>query len=337
MKLRLFVFGLAGAVCVYGQMYGKDKKGFDFQDACFKNPALPYCPMRDFVNKPAKGKADAKSGPLPEMPSTIDAVGIDWRFADPAADLVAVLDSSRLSTSTLSHNLLDQLGSNQGLTQEEQQTVFRALSGVSQVAISVHDGAILMLVTGRAEGSVLPALESSWKAVPLSDSTVLIGPAAAVDEASQRLNSYDEPGELASIALQRPASQTFWMTASAKLAGEPAVSAGVKRIELTASLQDGLISDTTFEFDPAADPSAIGAWLKTLGKGKIDGNTVNVTFSMDEDQVNRNVSKIASSALGQRLGTVVGSARFIPVRDTATTVHTKPVIYGLSGGPKEAK
>ncbi len=337
MKLRLFVFGLTSAACLYGQMYGKDKKGFDFQEACFKNPALPYCPMRDFVNKPKKGDANSMSGPVPEMPYTIDAVGIDWRFADPAADLVAVLDCSRLSASALSHNLLDQMGSNQGLTQEEQQTVFRALSGVSQVAISVRDGAILIFVTGRAEGSVLPALEAGWKALPLSENTVLIGRAAAIDEASERLNSYEAPGELASIALRRAVSRGFWMTASAKLAGEQAVGAGVKRIELTASLQDGLTSDTAFEFGAGADPDAIGAWLKSLGNGKIDGNAVHVTISMDADQISRNVGQIASSPLGLRLGTVVSSARFIPVRDTATTVHTKPVIYGLSGGPKEAK
>lgn len=173
-------------------------------------------------------------------------------------------------TATFSRGLIDQLGSNQGLTPAEQQNVFRALSGVTQVAVSAHDGAVLMMVTGRAEGPVLPALEPSWKALPLSESTVLIGPSAAVDQASQRLTADDALGELASVAQQRPVTQAFWMSESVKLAGEGAVSAGVKRFELTASMQDRLTSDTAFEFDTA--PEVIGAWLKDLGDAKIDGN-----------------------------------------------------------------
>ncbi len=337
MKLPVLAFGLASAVCVYGQAYGKDKKGFDFQEACFRNPSLPYCPQRDFVNKPAKGDANSKSGPLPAAPSTIDATGVDWRFADPSADWVAVLDGSKLSASSFSRGLIGLLGSNKGLTPAEQQNAFRALSGVSQVAVSAHDGALLMMVTGRAEGSVLPALDSGWKAVPLSESTVLIGPSAAVEGASQRLTANNAPGELASIAQQRPVTQAFWMTQSVKLAGGGAVSAGVKRFELTASMQDRLTSDTAFEFDAAPDVNAIGAWLKSLGDAKIDGNAVHVMISMDPDQTRQNVRQIASSPLGHGLGAIVSSARYLPVRDTATTVHTKPVIYGLAGGPKEAK
>jgi hypothetical protein len=336
MKLRGFVFCLASTYCLYGQ---KPPKGFDFDEACFRNPSLPYCSMRDFVNKPA-AKGGPKGGPSTYSETktpTIDAAGIDWRFADPSADSLAVLNCSNLSATPFAHSLIDQFGSKQGLTPQEAQNIFRALSSVKQVALSVREDKILLMVTGRAEDSILPAPAAGWKTVPLGGTTILIGHADAVDQALQRLATDRTLGELPRAAQQRKGDNEFWAVWSARLAGQAAISAGAKRFELMASMGDRLTTDTVFEFDEAPDPTVIHAWLNTLGDAKIEGNAVRLKVSMEADETRRNFSQIALSPLGQRLGAIVNSARYLPVRDTATTVHTAPVIFGLDGGPRELK
>src|ERR1700733_4670242 len=336
MKLRVFVFGLAWTYCLYGQ---KPPKGFDFDEACFRNPSLPYCSMRDFVNKPAPAAKGGKPAysvgtSTPGATATTDAAGIDWRFADPSADALAALKCSNLSATPFAHSLIDQLGSSQGLTPEEAQRVFRALSDVNQVALSVHEGKIVLMVTGRAADSILPAPEAGWKAVPLGGDALLIGHADAVDQAFQRLSMDSALGELPGQARRRTGDSDFWAAWSAKLAGQEAVGAGAKRFELTASMRNRFTSDTVFEFDGAPDPSAIHAWLSTLGDAKIEGNVVHARISLETEEARRNLNQIALSALGQRLGVIVTSARYLPVRDTGAA-RTKPVIFGLDGGPQE--
>ena len=267
MKLRVLVFGLAWAFCLYGQ---NNKKGFDFTEACFKNPRLPYCPGRDFAPKPdPKGGSNSGTGSYAtagEVASTIDAAGIDWRFADPSADALAVLNGGKLSAASLAHTLIGQLGSNHGLSPAEAQNIFQALSGVKQIALSVREDKILLMVTGRPPDSILPAPKPGWKSVPLGGTALLMGNADAVDQASQRLASVDNPlGELQGMAQQRPGESEFWAAGSAKLAGQAAAGAGVKRFELIASMLDRFACDTVFEFDAAPDPSAIRTWLSTLG------------------------------------------------------------------------
>jgi hypothetical protein len=149
MKIRILAFGLAWTLCLYGQ-----RQRFSWQESCFKNPGLPYCPGHDFAVKPTKdGKtpsAGTSPGTLPSMSSTVDAGGIDWRFADPSADALAVLNCSKLSASPLAHSLIDQLGADQGLRQPEVQNIFRGLSGVDQVALSVREDRIVFwLPAGR--------------------------------------------------------------------------------------------------------------------------------------------------------------------------------------------
>jgi len=337
-KLRVFVVGLAWTFCLCGQ-----KKGFDFAEACFRNPSLPYCPNRDFVIKPPKGGAPSSGAYSGASPSTagqaitIDAAGIDWRFADPSADALAALNCSKLPGSSFAHSVIDQLASNQGLSPAEAQNIFRALSGVSQVALSVRADTVLILVTGRAADAILPALQSGWKSIPVGEHALLIGQAAAVDQASRRLSMDSALGELPQTAQQRPAGSEFWVVGSAKLAGQEAVSAGVTRFELTASIWDRLTSDAAFEFAGAPDPSAIRPWLSTLGDAQVEGNAVLARMSMDADETRRNLTQIAMSPLGRSLGAFIQSARYLPVRDTAATVHTKPVIYGLDDGPREVK
>ncbi len=332
----MLVLGLAWTFCLHGQ-----KKGFGvFTESCFRNPALPYCPGRDLAPKP-EPKGGAKSGAYgmagPTVGSTIDAAGIDWRFADPDADAVAVLNSSKLSAAPLAHSLIDQLGSKQGLTQDEAQNVFGTLSGVSQVALSVRGDKTLLMITGRPPDSILPAPKPGWKAVPLGTNTVLMGNADAVDQASQRLAMNSGLGELPSAAQQRTIDSEFWTAGSAKLAGQEAVSAGVKRFELTASMRDSLASETVFEFDEAPDPGAFKSWFDSLHDAKLEGSDVRVSTLMEADVTRRNAGVIAASPLGQRLAAIISSARYLPVHDTGAAVHTHPVIYGLDGGPREVK
>ena len=336
MKIRILAFGLAWTLCLYGQ-----HQRFSWQESCFKNPGLPYCDGHDFAVKPNKdGKtpsAGTSPGTLPSMPSAVDAGGIDWRFADPSADALAVLKCSKLSASPLAHSLIDLLGANQGLSQPEVQNIFRGLSGVDQVALSLREDRIVLLVTGRTPDSILPVPEAGWKAVSLAGNAILIGHAGAVDQAVQRLSMASPLGELAGRALNRPADSEFWAVGSAKLGGPEAVTAGVKVFSVTASIRDRLASDTAFEFNGAPEAGAIRAWISTLADPKIEGNVVHVRMSKDADETRQSSGQIAVSPLGQRLGALIISARYLPVRDTAITVHTKPVIYGLDDGPREVK
>jgi hypothetical protein len=335
MKIRVLIFGLSCAITLSAQ-----HQHFSWQESCFKNPGLPYCPGHDFAVKPTKPgakKNGTSTGALPSTAETIDASGIDWRFADPSADALAVLNCGKLSDSPVAHNLIDQLGVNQGLSQADLQKIFRAFSGVEQVALSVHEDRIVLLVTGRAPDSILPVPEAGWKAVSLGGKAVLIGHGDAVDQAVQRLSLASPLAGLAEMALERLADSDFWAVGTAKLAGQEAVNAGVKRFSLTASMRDRLTSDTAFEFDQVPDATAIRPWLSTLSDPKLDGNVIHSTMSMETVETPQRFGQIATSPLGQRLGALIKSARYLPVRDTSTTVHTKPVIYGLDDGPRETK
>ena len=94
------------------------------------------------------------------------------------------------------HSLIDQVAVNQGLTTAESQKIFRALSSIKQVAISARQTTIVILVKGRPAEAILPAVENGWKARPLSQDSLLIGHADAVEQAYQRLLSDIELGDL---------------------------------------------------------------------------------------------------------------------------------------------
>jgi hypothetical protein len=330
MKIRVFASVLVCTVCLQGQHH------FSWQDACFKNPAAPYCPGHEYAVKPTKNGTPAPGLPgSPFTNSAIDASGIDWRFADLSPDALLVLNCRKLSASPQAHQLIDQLAAKQGFSQAEAQNIFRKLSSVEQVALSVRDNHVALMLVGRAPDSVLPAPESGWKAVPLARNALLIGDVQAVDQAVQRISTESPLGELASLAQQRQADTEFWAAGSAKFAGEAAANAGVKQFSLTASLHDSFRSDTAFELNSVPDAKAIQPWLSSLGDAKVEGNIVHAMVSMEGD--GQNLDKIASGPIGERLGVFIRSARNLPVRDTPTTVHTKPVIYGLDEGAKEVK
>jgi hypothetical protein len=235
--------------------------------------------------------------------------GIDWRFADPSADALAGFNFSKLSSSPLARGLIAQLVSSQGATEADIQKIFAGLCGADKIALSLRDNQIVMMVTGRAPDSILPALEAGWKAVPAPGNAVLLGHAAAVDQALQRIAVEGPPAELQT-------DSEFW-------AAGPAGLAGVKRVSLTVSIRDRVTSDVAFEFDGVPDASKLPA---TLGDAVIEGNTVHVRAGDGQ---------IAGSPLGQRLVSLVMAARYLPQRGLAGAAHAKPVIYGLDSGPKE--
>jgi ribosomal protein L27 len=250
---------------------------------------------------------------------------------------LAVLQGSKVSASPVGHDLIDQLGATGGLSRADVQNILRGLSSVHQVALSIRQDRVVLLVTGRAPDTILPSPEAGWKAVSLGGDALLIGHSDAVDQAFQRLLTSSPLSELASKAQERQADSEFWMIASAKIAGPEAVGAGVKLFWLTASMRSDLTSDTTYELNGVPEAGKIRAWLGTLADPKVEGNAVHVRIAMGADETRKNFGQIAASPLGQQLGTLIKSAKYLPVRDTATTVHTKPVIYGLDDGAREVK
>ncbi len=84
--------------------------------------------------------------------------GIDWQFVDPFADAVAGFNFRGLSSSPLARRLIAQLGTNQGISEADIKKIFDGLSGVEQIALSMRDNRIVVMVTGRVSDSTLPAL-----------------------------------------------------------------------------------------------------------------------------------------------------------------------------------
>jgi hypothetical protein len=55
---------------------------------------------------------------------------------------------------------------------------------------------------------------------------------------------------------------------------------------------------------------------------------------MEPAELQQKFGQIVASPVGERLAALVDAARYLPVRDTTVPQQTKPVIYGLEGGPK---
>lgn len=328
--IRILALSLVAMASLYGQGYGH------WQNYCFDHPASPVCPSHEFYDKrPAPPKAatppSVVTNPLPSTPRTatpslIVVGGIDWRFADPLADALIGFNFSGLSASPLARSLIAQLGAKQGLTQADLQKIFDGLSGVDQLVLSVHDDRIVVMIAGRVTDLNLPAPEAGMKAVPVSGSAMLVGHADAVDQAVQRIAMKGPPSELTRLAEERQVSSEFWVIGSARLVGPQAVSAGVKRFSLTASIRDRLTSDVALEFYGAPDAKALEMWQTTLGAATLEGNVVHARMSMEAGEVQQKFGQIAAGPFGERLAALVEAARYLPMRDTTIPKQTKPVI-----------
>jgi len=342
-RIRILALGLVGAACLCGQ-----SRRFSWQDLCFKNPAAPVCQGHDYaIKKPPA--ASAKSTPTPSVvtsphssaprivtPTVIVVGGIDWRFADPFADALVGVNISRISASPIARGVIALLGTKQGLSEADMQKIFDGLSGVDQVALSVHNNRVVAMITGSAADSRIPSSEPGLKAVPISAGAMLVGHSDAVDQAMQRITMKIPPNELMRLAEERQASSEFWAIESASALGPQASSLGVKRFSLTVWIRDRVTSDVTLELNGAPSASALRTWQTQFGSGAVvEGNAIHARAQMEAVEVQQKVGQLADGPLKPSLAALVEAARYLPVRDNAVPKQTKPIIYGLDGGPRE--
>jgi hypothetical protein len=334
--LRSFAFGLLFAAGLYGQKTHK----FSWQDACFNNSTAPYCMgHEDAIKRSARTKeAVARNAGTPreETPLPVISGGIDWRFADPLADAIAGFDLKEISASPLARRLVIQLGLAEGVTEADMKKKLGGLFGVRQVAISTRDSRIVAMISG-ASVSTLPALQAGWKAVPVStggsNDTILVGHADAVDQALQRIAMNGPLSESTRLAQERQLSSEFWAVGSGRFIGPQGEGPTLQRFSLALSVQDRFASDVTFEFNGVPNAGALPFW-PTLSDAAIENNTIRTRTSLEGDEAQQRVGQMANSSLGQRLAALVMAVRYLPFRDITVLKQTKPVIYGLDGGPK---
>jgi hypothetical protein len=342
-KIFFLTLGLACA----GSLCGQHR--FSWQDACFNNPAAPYCAGHDYAIKPpaktkkgAPGSVAADSDPVPSAPesvtpSVIVVGGINWRFADPLADAIVGVNASGLSASPLARRLVARLGAGQGIAEADLGKIFDGLSGVYRVALSVRNNRSVFMITRRGTDLTIPPVDAGWKAVTVGGNAMLVGHADAVDQAAERIAAEAPLAELARLAEEWQADSEFWAVGSAAFLGPQAVGAGIKRFSMAVSIRDRFTSSAAFEFDGVPDANTLQKWPSTLGAAMIDGHVVHVRTSLKNDEVDQSFGQIAVSPLGERLATLVKAAQFLPGRDNAPPKSTKPVIYGLDSGPKQVK
>ena len=152
---------------------------------------------------------------------------------------------------------------------------------------------------------------------------MLFGPADAVDQAMQRIAENGPVPQLALSAWQRQANNEFWVAGSAKILGEQAVNAGVKRFLLTMSIRNRISSDLAFEFNATPSAKTIEEW-SSLGAATVDGNTLRSRMSIEGGE--SQFGDIVASPAGERLAALVAAAKYLPARDTTAPKPTKPVI-----------
>ena len=186
------------------------------------------------------------------------------------------------------------------------------------------------MITGGVSGLTLPAAEAAMKTYPVSGNSMLFGAADAVDQAVQRITAKGPLSDLAQAAGERQASSEFWAIGSGSAMGQQGVDAGVKRFSLMVSVRNRLTSDVAFEFN--APPSA--KTLSMLPGAEVYGNVVHARTSIEASEVPQRFGEIVASPMGERLAILVEAARRLPARDTTAPKQTKPVIFGLEGGPK---
>ena len=288
-----------------------------------------------------RGATDS-SDPLPSTlhnltPSVVVVGGIDWRFADPEAEVLTGFKFSKLAVPPLARSMIAELSKHQGLLEADLQKILAGLSGVDQVALSAREGHVVMMVAGRAEDSILPALKAGLKAMPVVGNALLIGDGEAVDQAVQRISNQGPVADSTRLAAQQAANSEFWTIGSGTLAGPQAVNQGLKRFLMTASFRDGFTGDAALEFDGAPAANALKMWPAAIGAATIDGNVIHVRVSMEADKAEQSFGQIVDSSIGQPLMAFVKVAQYLPVYDANAQLRTKPVIYGLDSGPREVK
>ena len=332
------------AVSLYGQ-YNRGHH-FSWQDSCFNNPRLPYCighesavnhkgeKKNTAVSNGLNGTADAVAEPEYFTPSVVAVGAVDWRFADPSPDALVGFSGASLAASPLARSLIQQLGSGQGLAAADVDKTLDALSGVQHVAISVHDQEIVIMVAGRGTDTILPSTGAGWKVVPVVGNSLLAGHAEAVDRALHRIETQSPPADLTRAAQQIQSESDFWAVGSSKLLGPQFSAAGIKRFALSASMQDHLTTELAVELDAEPNARTPTIWPTSRGDVTVEGKEIHVRTSLEPGGAQQGCGELLASPLGQKLSALVQVTRYLPTPDT--TVHTKPIIYGLDNGPTEA-
>jgi hypothetical protein len=142
------------------------------------------------------------------------------------------------------------------------------------------------------------------------------------------------PNEQMRMAEERQAGSEFWAVVSPGIGGPQMANAGVKRILLTVSIRDRIVSDVAFEFNGAPADRTLRMWQSKLGNATLEGNALHVRMSMEADEVQKKFGQIAAGPVGERLAALVKAARYLPARDASVPRQTKPVIYGLDDAPR---
>jgi hypothetical protein len=270
------------------------------------------------------------SNPAP-LAGEAAAGSIDWRFADPLADVVMGINFGHLSASPLARAVIAQLAARQALTDADVKKIFDGLAGVDQIGVSLKDNRMVVMFTGGVSQMGLPAPQPGMKTLPISGA-LLFGSTEAVDQAAQRINAKGALSELVQSAAERQASAEFWAVGSARAAGQLAIDAGVKRFWLTFSARERLTGEMAFEC--SGPPSAKTVEVLAVPGAAIEGNVVHSTMSMEPGEVRQKFGEVVASPVGDRLATMVGAARQLPTSDVSVLKQTRPVIYGLDSGPK---
>ena len=322
MNLRAIALGLACSAALYGQ-YGGHK--FSWQESCFKNPRLPYCQGNEYAVKPTpapkNGGKTVVTDPVTGKTVAVAApAGIDWEFADPAADAVAGINVTKLMSSPMAHDLMAQWAAGQGFAQPDVERLFEALLGVDQLAVSVRGSQTVVMLTGRATAWRTTSADSDWKSVPAPGGALLFGNGVAVDQALQRLTARP------TIAAEAHTSDEFWAVLSPVLLGSDAEKAGVKRLTLSMTLSDRVGTEASFELSASPDPQR---WPASLPGASVDGTVVHLKNSLDAAALAETLSRLGA---GQGLGALAKVARSLP---TNQIDRSKPVIYGLDDGPRQ--
>ncbi len=336
MKKRVLLSGVACAASLVGQHH------FSWQDACFNNPGAVFCPGHEYAVKKTAPKKGGSSGngaaagpftPRPEdvTPDVIVVGAMNWRFADPQADAIAGFRPTKLSAFSLSRGLIAQLGAVPDQT--DLRKIFEGLPGVEQVAVSVRGDQEVIMVTGGARALTAPTLGAGWKAARVTGNAMVIGPAAAVDQAVQRIDTEAPLSDMARAAGQRQRDD-FSVIGSTTLAGPQAASAGVKLFSLTASIDDPLATELACQLNRAPDANAHPAWLSDLGSPMVEGSVAHVRMATDANAAQQWFGQIAATSAGRRLGAVIAAVRYLPLTEASAAQQKKPVIYGLDDSAK---
>jgi len=346
-RILILVLGWVSAVCLYGQSH------FSWQDYCFKNPASPVCKGNDYAVKHPRAAQDNSSksvvvSPFQSTsqgaksslvkPASIIVGGVDWRFADPFADVLVGFNFSRLSASPIARNMIAMAGAKHGLRPAEIQKVFDGLAGVDQIALSIRSNRVVAMVTGSVADSTLPVLEAALKIAPVSAGAMLVGHASTVDQAIQRIAMNGPSTEWIRSAEARQASSEFWAIGSAGLVGPQATGSGVKGFSLTVWIRDRLTSDVSLEFSGAPSAGTLAMWRTKLGNGAVvEGKTLHLRTSLESDEIQEKADESLAGPLGQGLAALLEAARYLPTRDSMVPQQMKPKIYGLDTGADSRK